>query len=65
MTDLFTTAPPPPARIGQGNGLFLAHLAAGIPDATMRANFRAGLYPDLHTASVPGWRKLAGRTTNP
>lgn len=61
MTDLFT-AQPRPAQIGRGNAHFIADLAIGITDTQMRAKFTAGDYPDLHTASVVGLRRLAGRS---
>lgn len=47
--------------IGHGNAQFLADLATGTPDKTMREHFKAGRYTPLHTPSVQGWRKLAGR----
>lgn len=62
MDDLFTQQPKPKPRVGYGNAMFLCDLADGVSDQTMRAKFKAGEYPDLHLASVQGWRKLFGRT---
>lgn len=63
MTDLFSNLPTakPKVKAGTGNGAFLADLAMGVPDATMRERFKAGEYPELHKPSVKGWRNLAGR----
>lgn len=60
MPDLFTQKPTP--KIGGGNAKFLADLAEGVPDETMRQRYKAGEYPDLHTPSIPAMRKLAGRS---
>lgn len=59
MTDLFNQQPT--TRPGEGNARFLADLAERVPDQTMRAKFKAGHYPDLHTPSLAGWRRMAGR----
>ena len=59
--DLFSNLPAPKAKAGTGNAAFLADLAEGVPDAVMRERFKRGEYPDLHRASVKGWRTLAGR----
>ena len=48
--------------IGQGNALFLADLAERIPDTEMRLRFTQGRYEPLHTPSIAGWRRLAGRS---
>jgi hypothetical protein len=63
VTDLFThlEAPKPKRSVGYGNAMFLHDLATGVSDATMRAKYTAGEYPDLHRPSLQGWRKLAGR----
>lgn len=63
MTDLFSNLPTekPKVKAGTGNGAFLADLAMGVPDQTMRERFKAGEYAPLHTPSIPGWRNLAGR----
>lgn len=64
MTDLFSHLPPakPKPRVGYGNALFLADLAMGVPDTTLRAKIRAGEYPDLHKPSLKGWRMMVGRS---
>lgn len=46
MTDLFSHAP---AKPGTGNALFLADLANGASASQLRANHKAGKYPDLNT----------------
>lgn len=63
MTDLFGNLPAPkPARsVGYGNAMFLCDLVEGVPDATMRARFKAGEYPHIHAPSIQGWRELNGR----
>jgi len=61
MTDLFTHTPAPKRNVGYGNAMFLCDLADGVSDATMRAKFKAGEYPDLHKPSIQLWRKLNGR----
>jgi hypothetical protein len=61
MPDLFANITRAPARIGEGNGLFLHDLAAGVSDAAMASKLKAGEYPDLHMTSVQGWRGLVGR----
>ncbi len=60
MTDLFTRKPV--HKVGYGNAKFLADLATNVPDETMRARFKAGEYPDIHTPSIPAMRKMAGRS---
>ena len=62
MPDLFTNLPTQPRRpAGYGNAMFLADLAENVPDATMRARFHKGEYPDLNRRFAQGWRKLFGR----
>lgn len=63
MTDLFANLDKPKPRPGQGSALFLCDLADGVPDATMRAKWKAGEYPDVRTDYALGWRKLFGRIT--
>ena len=60
MPDLFQRHRPV-VKAGFGNALFLSDLATGTPDATMRAKFKAGEYPDIHRPSIKAWRILAGR----
>lgn len=62
MPDLFSDIPAPKPQPGHGNARYLADLALGTPDADMRRKYREGFYPDLHLPSLPGWRKLAGRS---
>lgn len=63
MTDLFANQPRPLPRVGHSNALFLADLAINTPDATLKANIRAGKYPELAMRFVNGWRAMAGRTS--
>lgn len=59
--DLFSSLPARPDRsIGKGNALFLGDLANGASAATLRANWKAGKYPDLlpsfAKANLKFWR---------
>lgn len=58
MPDLFASVP---RSVGYGNAMFLCDLAEGASDDTMRAKYRDGAYPHIHTPSIKGWRALAGR----
>lgn len=58
MTDLFAQ---PVRSVGYGNAMFLCDLAMNVPDATMRERYKRGEYPDIHTPSISGWRRLNGR----
>ena len=60
MSDLFTRSAPKP-KPGQGNARFLADLALGVSDDTLRAKIKAGDYPELHKPSIKGWRAMVGR----
>ncbi len=50
------------ANVGAGNAQFLADLADKVPTDVMRERYKSGRYAPLHTPSVTGWRRLAGRT---
>lgn len=60
MPDLFDTLPKPSSKPGTGNALFLADLANGASASTLRANHKAGKYPDLNAnfakANLAFWR---------
>lgn len=60
MTDLFANTPAPKRNVGYGNAMFLCDLAEGVPDATMRAKFKAGEYPHL-TTFTQDYRVMFGR----